>query len=30
MVAAMDDAGRADVLARVPRLPAFWRRVAGQ
>jgi MOSC domain-containing protein YiiM len=29
MVAAMDDAGRADVLARVPRLPAFWRRVAG-
>jgi MOSC domain-containing protein YiiM len=30
MVAAMDDAGRADVLARVPRLPAFWRRVAGK
>ena len=30
MIAAVRDVGRADALARVPRLPAFWRRVAGQ
>ena len=30
MVAAMRDASRAEALARIPRLPPFWRRVAGQ
>ncbi len=30
MVGALHDANRAEALARVPRLPAFWRRVAGQ